>query len=67
VSLTGGPSVYVLENKKEQLLLEDVDYLEFDDEQIVVRNILGKEQRLNARLKRVHFVERGKVLMLLEK
>ena len=62
-----GASVYVLENRKEELLLEDVDYLEFDDEQIVVHNILGREQRLTARLKRVHFVERGKVLMLLEK
>ncbi len=66
-ALQVGVSVYVLEDRKEQLILEDVDLLEFDDDQIVVHNILGKEQRLTARLKRFHFVERGKALMLLER
>ena len=62
-----GVSVYVLENRKDRLLLEDVDLLEFYEDQIVIHNILGNEQRLTACLKRIHFVDRGKVLMLLEK
>ncbi|GEM_PF-2278865 len=62
-----GVSVYVLENRKEQLVLEDVDLLEFDDDQIVIHNILGSEKKLMAKVRRVHFVDRGKVIMLLEK
>jgi len=61
-----GVSVYALENRKEQLVLDDVDLMEFDDDQIVIHNILGNEKKLTARLKRVHFVDRGKVIMLLE-
>jgi len=62
-----GVAVHVLENRKEQLVLEDVDFIEFDDDQVVIHNILGNEKILTARLKRVHFVDRGKVIMLLEK
>lgn len=62
-----GVSVYALENRKEQLILDDVDLMEFDDDQVVIHNILGDEKKLTAKLKRVHFVNRGKVLMLLEK
>jgi predicted RNA-binding protein len=66
-TLLMGVSVYALENRKERLILEDVDLMEFDDDQIVVHNILGDQKKLIARLKRVHFVDRGKVIMLLEK
>jgi predicted RNA-binding protein len=62
-----GVSVYALENRKEHLILDDVDLMEFDDDEIVIHNILGNEKKLTARLKRVHFVDRGKVIMLLEK
>jgi predicted RNA-binding protein len=62
-----GVTVYALENRKEQLILDDVDLMEFDDNQIVIHNILGNEKKLTATLKRVHFVDRGKVIMLLEK
>ncbi|MCI0530165.1 MAG: CooT family nickel-binding protein [Nitrospira sp.] len=62
-----GVTVYALENRKEQLILDDVDLMEFDDDQIVIHNILGSEKKLTAKVKRVHFVDRGKVIMLLEK
>ena len=62
-----GISVYVLQDRKETWVLDDVDYLEISDDHLVVHNVLGQERIIAARLRRIHFVQHGRVMIFLEK
>jgi len=50
-------NVYLAEAGQEVLLMEDVGWMEIDGDSIVLKDILGREKRLDGRLVYADFVQ----------
>lgn len=48
---------YLLRDGAEELLLDDVEFISFDGEKVLVRNILGEEKIVEAHVKEIDFVD----------
>jgi len=55
-------NVYLLENNKEELFLESVETIEVVGDNLRVRNILGEEKIISARIKRISLLEHKIIL-----
>lgn len=55
-------NVYLLENGKEELLLERVDTIVPKDNEIFLENIFGQRKTLAAQIKELHLVEHRIIL-----
>ena len=55
-------NVYLLENGKEELLLESVDTIVPKDNEIFLENIFGQRKTLAAQIKELHLVDHRIIL-----
>ena len=55
-------SIYLLDDGGETLLMNDVSWLEVDGDTILIRDIMGREKTLHARLSHADFVSHHVVL-----
>ena len=60
-------NVYLLENGKEELLLERVDTIVPKDNEIFLENIFGQRKTLAAQIKELHLVEHRIILERVQK
>ena len=60
-------NVYLLENGKEELLLERVDTIVPKDNEIFLENIFGQRKTLAAQLKELHLVDHRIILERVQK
>jgi len=50
-------SVYIIKDGKQELLIEDVDFMEQEGDKIKVVNIFGEEKTVKARVKSLSLVD----------
>jgi predicted RNA-binding protein len=50
-------SVYIIKDGKQELLIEDVDFMEQEGDRIKVVNIFGEEKTVKARVKSLSLVD----------
>lgn len=60
-------NVYLLENGKEELLLERVDTIVPKDNEIFLENIFGQRKTLAAQIKELHLVDHRIILERVQK
>ena len=55
-------TAYVLKNGKEEVILENVDYLESQDGQVKMVNLFGEEKIVDGRVKSLSLVDHKIIL-----
>lgn len=55
-------SAYLLQNGKEELLLESVDIVEPQEERLFLQNIFGEQRLIEAQIKRICLLEHKIIL-----
>ena len=55
-------TAYVLKNGKEEVILENVDYLENQDGQVKMVNLFGEEKVIDGRVKSLSLVDHKIIL-----
>ena len=55
-------NAYLVNQGKEEEIMQDVQFLDVDDGELVLRNLFGVEKKLRARVKAINFA-RHKILL----
>ena len=55
-------NVYIIEDGKEQMLLEDVDLLRPEGDGIYLRNAFGEQKTISARIKEIRLMDHKIIL-----
>jgi predicted RNA-binding protein len=55
-------NVYLVQDDKEELLMENLDFLRQEEDRVILRDIFGEEKTVQAKLKEFHLSKQRVIL-----